>query len=226
MKEDFGYLNQTQLVLVRHGASRATEMQIVGGHIGCTGLSDEGINQVEKLSLRWQIEPPFTSQFPFGAAFSSTMFRAIETGRLALNPLGIELSGSLCGLCEIHPGLADGMTWDEMSTNFGDVEIDKFPHVPIAPKGESWNQMKLRSIDEIRRIVTNHSNQTVILFTHNGVIRAVMESWLGISIPGVISGHANTGITTWIITSEKSGMMTPRLLSFNDFAHLSLLRHS
>ena len=42
----------TRIVLVRHGESRAQELGILGGHDGCTGLSDLGREQVGRLRDR------------------------------------------------------------------------------------------------------------------------------------------------------------------------------
>ena len=44
--------DSTRLVLIRHGESRATVDEIVGGHDGCQGLTDRGRRQAEALRDR------------------------------------------------------------------------------------------------------------------------------------------------------------------------------
>ncbi|MDA8081472.1 MAG: histidine phosphatase family protein [Actinomycetota bacterium] len=210
----------TRLVLVRHGASRSTEIQIVGGHLGCRGLSVEGVFQSERLSRRWLHNPPFDMQFPYGGAYSSVMRRSQETAVIVLSPMGLSLDGSSCDLCEVHPGVTDAITWKEVSEKYQGRDMLADPSIPIALGGESWNQMSLRVVDFFSRIVYRHRGQTVIAFTHNGVIDATLERWLRGSPRGVGLGSEPTGITTWIVETGGNGEFRPTLVSYNDFSHL------
>lgn len=208
------------LVLVRHGASRATELQVVGGHLGCRGLSVEGVSQAERLARRWLHSPPFDQEFPYGAGYSSVMRRAVETAALVLSPLGLTLRAQLCDLCEIHPGDADGLTWEEFGKKYPEIDIYAEPDLPIAPNGESWNQMKERACKALGAIADRHPQQTVLVFTHKGVIDAVLEGWFGVSPRSTVVGSSNTGITTVRLRRDKRGNFAPLLISYNDAAHI------
>ena len=82
------------------------------------------------------------------ALYASVLPRAIETAGLLAPALGAAGPGSEpvpplevvteCGLCELHPGDADGLTWSEFTDRFGTLNWDVDPGQPIAPHGESW----------------------------------------------------------------------------------------
>lgn len=212
--------SRCKLILVRHGYSRATELKMVGGHVGCRGLSTEGLLQAERLSRRWLKSPPFDDELPFGAAYSSVMRRSIETAAAVLSPLGLSLKETKCDLCEIHPGQADGLMWSDVSEKFGDVDIFSNPFVPIAPEGECWNDVRNRASRILISISGKHLGSTVLVFTHKGVIDSTLDSWLGVSPKSLRLGSSNTGITTWSIERDKQGVFRPLLVSYNDSAHL------
>lgn len=213
----------TRIVLVRHGASRSTEIGIVGGHLGCRGLSVDGVLQAESLSRRWLRTPPFTSDFPLGAIYSSVLPRALETAKIALSPLGLDVGQALCDLCEIHPGEADGMTWDQVSESFGDFDIYHYPTRPIAPGGESWKQMQERVIGALTLLADSHRGQSVLVFCHKGVIDATIENWLGVSPRPLSKGSQNTSMTIWLAETDEKGEFNPMLICFNDAAHLETI---
>lgn len=216
-------MSSTQLIFVRHGASRSTEVHVVAGHFGCRGLSVEGVAQSESLARRWLMSPPYDVSLPFGGAYCSLMRRSKETATIVLSSLGLELSSSLCDLCEIHPGQADGLSWEEFTEKFGDPDIYGNSNVPIAPGGESWVQVKERVMGSLAAIVEKHPGQSVLLFTHKGVIDAALEAWLGVDPSKLVNGSRNTGITTWMVNKDEYRNLVPVLISYNDAGHLELL---
>lgn len=208
------------MVLVRHGASRSSEVGVVGGHEGCRGLSAEGVFQSERLGRRWLREPPFNDEFPLGGLYSSLMRRSGETAAIALSSFSVPRVRALCSVCEIHPGLADGLSWQEVSERFGDIDIVSNPSVPIAPGGESWREMKARAAGALLRIARQHLCETVIVFTHRGVIEATLECWAGAGAAGRCAGVENVSVTTWRFKQNEHGALDPMLISYNDTAHL------
>ncbi len=211
----------TRLILVRHGASRSTEIQIVAGHLGCRGLSSEGVLQSERLSRRWLLKPPFDDEHPFGGAYSSMMRRSQETALIALSPLGLTLTATSCGLCEIHPGVTDAMTWKEVAAKFGEFDVFSNPELPIAPGAESWNQMRARVTEFLESLVLMHLGPTILIFTHKGVIDATLEAWLKGSPSDFADGPQNTSLTTWIVEVGEHGKVQPVLASYDDASHLT-----
>src|ERR1700737_4528107 len=100
----------TRLVLIRHGESRATVDQVVGGHEGCRGLSELGVRQVQALAGRLAKSGELGT---VDAVLTSVLPRAIETAELIAPAVGWapEDVQRDCALCELHPGECDGMTW-------------------------------------------------------------------------------------------------------------------
>ena len=43
-----------------------------------------------------------------------------------------------CGLCELHPGEADGLVWEDYVERYGAPDWDLDPAGRFAPGGESW----------------------------------------------------------------------------------------
>lgn len=210
----------TRLVLVRHGASRSTELQIVAGHSGCRGLSVDGVFQSELLSRWWLKNPPYDQQFPYGAAYSSVMRRSYETGLIVMSQLGLGLDGSNCELCEIHPGVTDGLSWKEVSERYDGFDVLANPNSPIAPGGESWRQMRERVTRHLLRLARKHRGRTVLIFTHRGVIDATLEEWLHGSTTGLMQSAENTALTTWTLEVSDRGKTNFVLNSHNDISHL------
>ena len=56
-----------------------------------------------------------------------------------------------CDLCELHPGEADGLGWQEVVDRFGVPEWDTDPDTLIAPGGESWTAFVRRPSAAVRR---------------------------------------------------------------------------
>ncbi len=194
----------------------------MGGHSGCRGLSVEGVLQSERLSRRWLRNPPFNHQLPFGGAYSSIMRRAQETASIVLSTLGVSLSGASCDLCEIHPGVTDGMSWKDVAEKFGEIDVFANPDKPIAPGAESWNQMRDRVIRFLSFVARRHAGETVLIFTHKGVVDATIEAWLNVSPRALGIGTSNTGVTTWLMQTNEHGGFAPVLISYNDSSHLEL----
>src|SRR4051812_44587030 len=103
----------TRLVIVRHGEAQCAVDSLVGGPKGCTGLSDEGRRQCEALRDRLIRTGELAET---DVVLTSVLPRAIETAAIIAPGLGksAEIQAKQdCDLCELHPGEADAMTWDE-----------------------------------------------------------------------------------------------------------------
>jgi len=102
----------TQLVLVRHGQGAVNVTGVIGGVVGCSGLTDLGRSQVRALSDRLALTGELA---PSDALYSSVLPRAKETARMLASSVGIDEAAIIedCGLCELHPGVADGLVWED-----------------------------------------------------------------------------------------------------------------
>lgn len=211
----------TRLVLVRHGEAVCNVSGVCGGPTGCTGLTPRGIEQVEKLRDRLAVTGELWAT---DALYASVLPRAVQTAEILAPALAGGTGPGLsvipeCGLCELHPGEADALTWTQFAQRFSPVDWDQHPDQMIAPGGESWTGFVNRAADMLAVIADRHPGQLVVVACHAGVIEA---SLLGL-LP-VAGGRQGTrlqlrtrhaSLTSWEIDDGRW-----RLLGYNDAAHL------
>ncbi len=220
----------TRLVLVRHGESQAQLDRVVGGEKGCTGLSDLGRRQVGALAERWAA----SGEIRADALFASVLPRAVETAALLAPAVGARDLVADCDLCELHPGDADGMTWDEYLATYHPDGYRADPERPLAPGGESWVGFTARVGAALHRLATDHAGQTVVVACHGGVIVSSMVVLMGLppsegppGEPGVRPVRfdpVNASVTVWERpVAELEHGAAWRLARYNDAAHLDAL---
>jgi probable phosphoglycerate mutase len=208
----------TRLALIRHGEAQCNVNRVVGGRKGCSGLTDLGRRQVAALADRLYESGELRGAT---ALYASVLPRATETAE-RLRPVvgpGPQALGPVvedCGLCELHPGDSDGMTWEDVLERFGVPDWDRDPSVPIAPAGESWSEFVVRASEAVRAVVRQHPGELVVAAVHAGVIESTLISFL--EIPRRVSrrgwvriAHASLTEWEWVPTEDRW-----TLLRFNE----------
>jgi broad specificity phosphatase PhoE len=208
----------TRIVLIRHGEAQCNVNRVVGGSAGCTGLTDLGRRQVNVLADRLFESGELRAATTL---YSSELARAVETAErlravVAPGPAALGPVRRRCDLCELHPGEADGLTWDEVVARFGVPDWDTDPSVPIAPGGESWVGFVQRASDAVRDVVRAHPGELVVAAVHAGVIEASMIAFLGVAPEVYRRGwvrilHASMTEWEWVPAEDRW-----ILLRFND----------
>ncbi len=215
----------TRLVLIRHGEAVCNVAGVCGGLRGCQGLTERGRSQVRALRDRLERTGELAGA---DALYASVLPRAIETAELVAPALVANdpASGGQapapevtteCGLCELHCGEADGLSWSEFSERFPALDWDVDPDQAIAPGGESWTGFVNRVAGMLDLLSAAHPGQLVVVACHAGVIEASLLSKL--PVVGGDTGarlqlrthHAS--MTTWEIAAGRW-----RLLGYNDIA--------
>jgi broad specificity phosphatase PhoE len=204
-----------RLVLVRHGDAYAGFQGVIGGPLGCTGLTDRGREQA--AALRDYLAA--SGRVRADVLLSSVIPRAIETAEIIAPGLGIETFGRECDLCEVHTGEADGLEWAEWGVRYGSFDMEAEPDRVFAPEGESWNSFHERVRQVLERLAQEYDGQTVVAVCHGGVVIASLRVLLGTSPAesGARVQPTNTGLTEWEWDPEP-GRWT--LHSFNEVSHL------
>ena len=206
----------TRLVLVRHGEAQAYVDNVVAGEKGCKGLSDLGRRQAQALRDRLERTGALADTT---ALYASVLPRAIETASIIAPALGGHDIVEDCDLCELHPGEADGMTWDEFRQVYPFPEPWDPAHV-MAPGGESWISFVERVRGALLALLERHPDDEVVIGCHGGVIIASMLIGFDLTPQperGLFRiGPENTSITEWRITDG-----TWNLVRYNDHAHLA-----
>lgn len=218
----------TRLILIRHGEAHTNVNGIIGGHDGCTGLTDTGREQVTKLRDRLAR----TNEIKADVLYSSILSRAVETAEIIAPAIGAPDLVQDCDVCELHVGEADGLHADEYIERFGfepwSTDLDR----PMAPGAESWNEFMDRTARALRRLVDDHPGQTIVVACHGGTIEGAMVSFGGKAPNGYRPFDlrtVNSSITEWEwrlpggdIFYRPSEPGRWRLVRYNDFAHLML----
>jgi broad specificity phosphatase PhoE len=205
----------TRIVLVRHGEAACNVHGVVGGQAGCTGLTDLGRRQVTALADRLAESGELAD---VDALYASVLPRAVETAEL-LRPVlgdGAAQVTQQCDLCELHPGAADGLSWQEVIDRFGVPEWDTDPDVVIAPGGESWSGFVARAAGAVQALAERHPGELVVAAVHAGVIEATLISFL--QIPPAASRRGwvrimHASLTEWEWSPSRSQWV---LIRFND----------
>ena len=212
----------TRLVLIRHGESRSAVDRVVGGHQGCKGLSERGRRQAEALRDRLARTGELADT---AAVLTSLLPRAIETAGILAPALGGLAADQHCDFCEIHPGDADGMTWEEFGLRYQSTAGPRSPYQRRAPGGESWAEFFVRVGMALRRVADEHAGRTVVVVCHGGVIEGSLAVFGNQPLRRSFDVNIeNTSLTEWTRPTgngdSPSGESRWRLVRFNDSAHL------
>jgi len=206
----------TTLILVRHGEARAGVDHIIGGRDGCKGLTDIGRAQSAALAARFARNAEFRPD----VVIASSLPRAVETAELATAGLGWPAVQTLDSVIEQHVGESDGLTLTEYEARYGRID-NPDPDRLMAPGGESPKMFDARVAGAMDALVDEYRDQTIMVFTHGGVVTAATLYLLG------APGHHTTG-TNWrpprntslnVVFSSPPGERWA-LDRYNDAAHL------
>ena len=212
-----GEVRPTRLVLVRHGESRAAVERVMGGHAGCTGLSERGRRQAEALRHRLARTGELADAT---ALLASVLPRAIETAELLAPALPALDLDRHCDLCELHPGEADGLDAEEYERRYPGMG-GGWPYAPPSPGGESWAEFMVRVGRTLRDLAGRHAGGTVVAVCHGGIIEGSLLALGELPLRRPFDLQIdNTSITEWLGPPHGPDGRW-RLVRFNDAAHLA-----
>lgn len=205
----------TTLVLIRHGESACSVAGVVGGPKGCTGLTGRGVFEAEVLRERLLRSGELSTA---AALYSSVLERAVQTATIAAPGIGGGLGVRTdCALCELHPGEADGLTWDRFVDLYGERDFDSDPAIELSPGGESWTTFVRRATDSLTAIAAQHPGELVVIVCHAGVIEASLTEFLPVARA---RGRLKLNVGHTSLTEWQLGDTGWHLHRFNDATHL------
>jgi probable phosphoglycerate mutase len=207
----------TNLYLIRHGEAYTNVESVIGGMNGDRGLTERGIAQVEALARRLS-----TGEIAADVLYASTLPRARATAAQVAAALKLPINWD-DDLQELRPGESDGMRIEDARTTFPGFSTFLIePFTPIATGGESWGSFQMRTSAALERIITRHSDQTIVVVAHGGTIDVSFLFMLGLG-PQARTRNAfqskNTAITHWRYI-DSFGRMEWQLIAHNDHCHL------
>jgi probable phosphoglycerate mutase len=203
----------TKLFLIRHGQSAGNAEGRFGGH-GPTPLSERGVQQAERTAQVLASEG-------IDVIYSSDLPRAVQTAKPLSDKLAIPINATPA-FRERHVGVLEGLTFDESR--------DKYPRdyyalvnrnvQHVISGGESYRQLLRRTSTALKKILREHPQQRIAIFSHTGVI-----CFLSLDLMGAINRW--TKETPWLVTSncginrfEIRSRGNVRVLALNDTRHL------
>ena len=200
----------TRLLLVRHGATAATEEDRFSGSTGAE-LSEQGRWQAARLGER-------LSQQNITAIYSSPLSRALETARIVAGHCSLEPI-TRDELREINHGHWEGMKRDDVERQFGPEyaawEADPFTFAPAG--GESGVAVLARALPVIREIVTAHPGGQLLIVSHKATLRLVLSSLLAFDPRGYRDRLDQSPACLNVVDFKDA--VRVRLMLFNDTSH-------
>jgi probable phosphoglycerate mutase len=123
-----------------------------------------------------------------------------------------------CGLCEQHPGDADGIPWAQYDELYGGLDsIYQEDRARVgAPGSESVDMMVERVAEALERLANEHPYETIVVACHGGVVGCSFEALAGVRLNSLVRYTENTAITEW-----QHGDHGWTLVRYNDAAHLA-----
>jgi probable phosphoglycerate mutase len=166
----------TELIFIRHGE---TQWNIEGRVMGQldSPLSRRGEKQALAIARR-------LSRIQIAALYSSDLGRALQTANAIANKFNIAVRLDK-SLRERNMGVFQGLTREEKKAQYAQVwkESKAIGADYIIPGGgESLNQRLARSIEVMNRLADDHPNETIVVVSHDGILRGFLGHILGLDV--------------------------------------------
>ncbi|GAB4544622.1 MAG: histidine phosphatase family protein [Anaerolineae bacterium] len=207
-------MTETFISLIRHGETPWNRAGRWQGH-AAVPLNEEGLEQARLLGAFLQ---PRAAEF--SAIYTSDLTRAKDTAQAVSERLRLPLIPDR-RLREIDVGEWQGLTGDEIrewdSVRFEEIQRD--PYGLQRPGGESLNQVAERSIAALREYVVKHAGGHVIVVTHGGTIRTILQH---LAVVG--EGRIWVDNTSLTVLHHLDAPESWRLDTFNSLEHLGIRR--
>ena len=178
-----------RIFFVRHGKNPANTLRIFSHKKVDYSLSEEGIAQAEACRR-------FFESMTVDAVFTSTLKRAIETGKIIGSSRNLEAK-AMDKCLEIDAGYLEGKTIDTENLAFYHEVIDDWfsgNRERTYPGGENFNSLFNRFIDGLKKITLGRENRNIVVVSHYGVLTSVLP-WLCGNISPVSFHNTKDGST-------------------------------
>ena len=167
-------MKRTRLILIRHGETQANrEMRYIGSRDDA--LTERGQEQAQLLAEA-------LSTLPISAIYSSPLQRASYTAQPIANRLHLEVQISEA-LRESDFGQWEGLSREEVlarsSQDAAHLHAWEQDTSIAPPAGESLEAMHRRVQEFAIQLTRQHPDQTVVLVSHVGPVKALLCAALG-----------------------------------------------
>ncbi len=168
-------LNDTTLILVRHGETEWNIQSRMQGHRDIA-LSPRGVAQAEAVA-RHLTRVPTDETSAIAAVFASDLMRARATAAPIAARAGVPLRIDP-RLRERGFGLFEGSTYAEAHAKWPEIYATWQRREPdyAVPGGESYEQVRARTLAVVEDIAREFAGKTVVVVTHGGILDAVYRA--------------------------------------------------
>ena len=163
----------TCLYLVRHGTTDEVDHRFCGRLPGIQ-LNAEGLQQANRLAVRFQAEP-------IRAVFSSPCLRARQTADIIAGALLLTVE-ERHALDEIDIGEWSGRSFDALNREKSFRLFNSLRSTARPPSGELALEVQSRTVTELLRMVQQYEGGAVVIVTHADVIRSALAFFLGVPL--------------------------------------------
>lgn len=180
-----------KLYLIRHGESEANAKRVHAGWQQ-VHLTERGIEQARKIG-------EYLDGIEFDKVYSSDLVRAMETAESALPEREYQTDERLR---EVNVGIVVGKGREECALEYGEPYVNARKYRDYrAFGGECENDLIARATSFISDPALREY-ECVAAFTHEGIIRATLESVLGTEIKEGTVAFPNCIISVFEIDSD------------------------
>lgn len=199
----------TRIILVRHGQTPWNADKIFRGTVDVP-LNDAGREEAE-LAGEW------LQKEAIHAAYSSPLSRARDTAAAICRHHHLQVA-DLPGLTDLNYGEWQGLKLTEVQQVYADLYRQWLhaPHTVRFPRGETLEEVLVRSWAAVEEVVGRHPGQTVLLAAHRVVNKVLIARFLGLDNSHFWRiGQDTTAINHFQLVGD-----TWHIISINDHCHL------
>jgi broad specificity phosphatase PhoE len=181
-----------QLLLIRHALPLRTE----AGEGSDPDLSNDGVEQAERL-------PQALKRFPITRVVSSPQRRAVQTGQPVADALGLPVEID-ARLAEYDRDLGQYIPVEQLALeNPEELKRLVAGHLPSGVDEAAFKARTMAAVDDL--IATGEHEDTVAMFSHAGVINALLHQILGTE--RLLSFHVDYASVTRLLSSQSTGRL-------------------
>lgn len=161
----------TELYLVRHGETDWNRQRRI------QGLTDIPLNDTGREQAR--ATGALLARRTFDGVYASPLSRARETAEIIAGELGLPQPELIDALVERNYGEAEGM-------DFRQIEL-RYPQRADVPGQESRDDVVTRVVPALVALAAAHPDESLVVVSHGGAIRAVLTEVEPASSHGMIT---------------------------------------
>jgi probable phosphoglycerate mutase len=161
----------TYLLLIRHGENDWVGSHKLAGRTPGVFLNDKGQRQSAQLAEQ-------LAQQPVGVLYSSPLERCLQTAEPVAAAVGLPVIQEP-GVVEVDYGEWRGGDLRELAKTPEWQMVQHYPSTFRFPGGETLHEVQSRAVWTVERIVREHPNQLVAIFSHGDVIRTTLAHYMG-----------------------------------------------